>query len=138
FPKGSFPPWYIWGEADMDEPVIDKNKRMHALVCDNIDRQGQHSWSVDATEDDPPDFIPFAYIFGNFEHSLSELLITSPIADRFGQMLNSLSKLQRDRGKALEHGEEVNLGGKCPVRMLDAGARANGIRSLRRRLLRYG
>lgn len=98
-----------------------KIEEIEARVRRNIAAHGQHIWSIGLTEDDPPDAYAFAYTVGNHECGLPELLITGPIADSYGAVLNLLGKLQRERGRGFEHGELVSLGGKYPVRILDAG-----------------
>jgi hypothetical protein len=70
----------------------------------------------------------FNYTIGNHERGLPELLIVYPGSkagyERFGGILNDAGKIQRERGTPFEHGELVSLGGRLPVRIVDATARA--------------
>ena len=99
----------------------DEIEEIEAMVRRNIETHGQHIWSVTVAEGDPPGSLAFCYTVGNHGRGLPELMITGPIASSFGPVLNMLSKIQRERGNGFEHGELVNLGGKYPVRILDAG-----------------
>ncbi len=89
-----------------------------------IDKHGQYVQAVSVAKIDPPDAQPFMYTIGNHEHGLPELLIVGTDQDAFGSIMNRLGKLQRDRGRAFEHEERVNLGGRVSVRILDAGEMA--------------
>ncbi len=91
------------------------------LIRTHIDCHGQHLVQVNLSENDPPDFEPFVYTIGNHERGLPELLLIGPADDTTTWILNFVGKQQRGRGRPLEHGELVHLGGTYPVRIVDAG-----------------
>jgi hypothetical protein len=98
---------------------MDREKRQG--IRGMIDRHGQMLQSVHASKGDPSDFLPFIYTIGNHEHGLPELLFVAVDIEGFGEMLNMLGELQRDRRRGLSPGEVVDLGGRFPVRIVDAG-----------------
>jgi hypothetical protein len=86
-----------------------------ANIAADIDRDKR---SIVGVADSPP----FAYTIGNQARGLPELLIfCSPAA---AGLLNILSDLMIERGSAFADGELVNLGGKFPVKVVCADARA--------------
>jgi len=93
-------------------------EQLGAAVRSNIDKHGQHVMSVGSGQPRDSDI---AYTVGNYEAGMPELLITGKIANGFSPLLNHLGKLQRDRGFGFRDGEAVSLGGKFPVRLIDAG-----------------
>jgi hypothetical protein len=68
------------------------------------------------------------YTIGNHEKGLPELIAVYPggkkMGERFAGSLNRAGEIQRERGTPFEHGELVSLGGRLPVRIVDATARA--------------
>jgi hypothetical protein len=96
-------------------------KRIRENIHRQIARHGQCVQIVHLTEDDPPGVQPFMYSIGNHEQGLPELLIVGTAEKIFADVLNRLGKLQRDRSKALLDEELVSVGGKCPLRVVDAG-----------------
>lgn len=94
---------------------------MRDMIRDHIAQHGQHIVRVLLTEDDPDDALPFVYTIGNHERGFPELLIVGHADDDHMWILNFLGDLQRNRGKAFQHGELVSLGGTLPVKLMDAG-----------------
>jgi hypothetical protein len=94
------------------------------MISGHIDRYGQHLVKVFLTDDDPPHALPCIYTIGNHERRLPELLIVAFNDGQDADILNHLAEMQRKRGTAFRHGEEVSLGGTYPVRIVAAGQRA--------------
>jgi hypothetical protein len=86
----------------------------------NIEKHGRSIQAVGGGESDPPGMEAFMYTVGNHALGLPELLIFGP-AKGFAGVLNTLSKMQSDRGRAFEHEELVSIGGKFPLRIIDTG-----------------
>lgn len=88
----------------------------HEQVAEVIARVGRQ---VIGVIDNPP----FAYTIGNTLHDPPhpELLVIGTSDNR---MLNALSEMVVERGRPFDHMELVDLGGKFPVRILQAGSRA--------------
>ena len=63
----------------------------------------------------------FAYTIGNWLAKLPELLI---IGTTKGYILNDFSQKMIERGSAFDDGELVSLGGRFPVKIINADARA--------------
>jgi Domain of unknown function (DUF4262) len=95
--------------------------QIREMLRAHIAKHGRAIHAVGGTETDPPDTQPFMYTVGNHALNLPELLIVGTAKTAFGGILNRLSEIQRDRRKAFEHEELVNVGGKFPLRMLDVG-----------------
>ena len=87
----------------------------------NIQKHGRCIQAVGGTESDAPGMQPFMYTIGNHALNFPELLIIGTVKPAFGGVLNRLSDMQRDRGKAFEHEELVSVGSKFPLRMIDTG-----------------
>ncbi len=96
-------------------------KELYLTVQENIRLHGQHLMGVIATEEGE---MPFVYTIGNHQRGLPELLFVGAAGGDFGRMLNFLGEMMRERGKAFYDGEQVSLGGKFPVKIVEAGARA--------------
>jgi len=90
-------------------------------IAAKIKESGQAVQVVYLTEHDPPGSQPFMYTIGNYRHGLPELLVVGTDSDIIAGVLNRLGKIQRDRGKGFEDEELVSVGGKFPVRIVDAG-----------------
>lgn len=90
-------------------------------IAQIIEKSGQFIQIVHLSEGDLPDAQPFMYTIGNFQLGLSELLIVGTDEKFATDILNMLGELQRKRGKAFVEEELVDLGGKFPVRIVDAG-----------------
>jgi hypothetical protein len=75
-----------------------------------------------------PDAPWFNYTIGNYQKGLPELLIVYPgskkMYERLAGTLNRAGEIQRERGQGFEHGELVSLGGRLPVKIVDATAQA--------------
>jgi hypothetical protein len=82
---------------------------------------GQAVQVVHLTEQDPPDAHPFMYTIGNHQYGLPELLLVGTADVAFVDVLNRLGKLQRDRRTGFADEERVNVGGRFPLRIVDAG-----------------
>ena len=61
------------------------------------------------------------YTIGNHAHGLPELLIVDTDLVAFAGVLSRLCKIQRDRKLAFADEERVSIGGKFPLRIVDAG-----------------
>jgi hypothetical protein len=97
-------------------------QRIRDDIHRKIARHGQCVQVVYLTKDDPPGVHqPFMYTLGNHERGLPELLIVGTTEKVFVDVLNRLGKIQRDRSEALTDGEIVSVGGKYPLRVVDAG-----------------
>ena len=69
--------------------------------------------------------LPFAYTIGNTSKDLPELLMIGyHDAGAIGSVLGKLSDAMIEREHAFADGETVNLGGKYPVKIIDANATA--------------
>jgi hypothetical protein len=89
---------------------------------DLIARAGQAVQVVYLTKFDPPGSLPFMYTIGNHAHGLPELLIVGTDQDVIAGILNRLGHMQRERGVPFADEEKVSIGGKFPLRIIDAGA----------------
>jgi hypothetical protein len=98
------------------------NQEARARIRAIIDNHGQMLQSVHRSAGDPPNFQPFIYTIGNHERGLPELLFVCDATEGFGATVNALGELQRNRDIAFAPDEIVSLGGRFPVRILDAGA----------------
>jgi hypothetical protein len=76
---------------------------------------------VEATGEDA---VGFSYTVGNSAHKLPEFLIIGYGGDRAAGLLHRLSDILIERARPFFCGERVNLGGKFPVMILDAGEEA--------------
>lgn len=87
----------------------------------DIASHGQHLIGVFPTKDDP--CTPFVYTIGNALHGLPELLVVGNFDPNVaGSILNTLGQIMRESGAPLP--EEVDIGGKFPVRTRRANAQA--------------
>jgi Domain of unknown function (DUF4262) len=82
---------------------------------------GQAVQVVHLTEEDPPGAQPFMYTIGNHQFQLPELLLVGTADVAFVDVLNRLGKIQRDRRTGFADEERVNIGGRFPLRIVDAG-----------------
>jgi uncharacterized protein DUF4262 len=96
-------------------------EQIRAQLREKIAKAGQAVQIVHLTERDRPGARPFMYTIGNHEHGLPELLIVDTDLDAFAGVLNRLGKIQRDRKTAFADEERVSIGGRFPLRMVDAG-----------------
>lgn len=96
-------------------------KDLHQKIREHIDTHGQHLMQVLPGEDDPSDVQPYVYTIGNHERGLPELLLFGPVDAPFLNIMNRLGEIQRQRGQGFRHNELVSIGGKFPVRIVDAG-----------------
>ena len=103
-------------------PSIEQEwQAIRAQLREKIARSGQAVQIVSITERDRPGAQPFMYTIGNHEHGLPELLIVDTALDAFAGVLNRLGKIQRDRKIAFADEERISIGGKFPLRIVDAG-----------------
>jgi hypothetical protein len=89
-------------------------KEFHAIIEADIQQYGR---SVIGVKDHPP----FSYTIGNSPRGLPELLV---FGMSNGQILDVLSDMMIERGRAFDDGELVHLGGACPIKMICADWRA--------------
>ena len=80
----------------------------------------QYGWQLQGVMGDEDNF-PFIYSIGNQEVGLPELLM---IGNRDGSTLNALCKIMRENNRPFENGELIDLGGKFPLKSLNAGNEA--------------
>ena len=73
----------------------------------NISQYGQHVICVALLDNDPPEFQNFVYTIGNHEVGLPELLLIGESSATYGQIVNILGSLQRNRGIPFCRGEIV-------------------------------
>jgi hypothetical protein len=92
-------------------------RKLHRNIEGDIRRCGRSVLCIYAEADEPA----FAYTVGNAIAGLPELLV---IGTSDGAFLNTLSQKMIERGAAFDNGEVVNLGGKYPVKIIDADQRA--------------
>lgn len=102
-----------------DEAVEKLWAQLRRQITENITKDGQSVQIIGPSEG--PDSQPFMYTIGNFHHGLPELLLIDVDKREFAGILNRLGKMQRDRKRAFADEELVGIGGKFPVRMVDAG-----------------
>jgi len=96
-------------------------QQLREQIRQKIAAAGQAVQLVYLTEQDPPGPQPFMYTIGNHHFGLPELLIVDTDLAAFADVLNRLGKIQRDRGSALADEERVDIGGRFPLRIVDAG-----------------
>jgi hypothetical protein len=66
----------------------------------------------------------FMYTIGNAARGLPELLVVGAYSPGVGSLLNALCDKLIERGCAFADGEEISLGGKFPVKAVNADERA--------------
>jgi hypothetical protein len=108
------------------ERVDDGGRMMDAqeyyrIVQKNIETAGQHVQEVGGDENTPP----FLYTIGNHGKNLPEILLIGASGKAFWGILNDLGRIMRERGRAYENGELVDLGGSFPIKMIDVPATVN-------------
>jgi hypothetical protein len=96
-------------------------QELRAMIGAHIAKHGRCIQAVGETESDAPNMQPFIYTIGNHGLGLPELLIVGRSGSAFGGVLNRLSQIQIDRGRAFEHEELVDIGGRFPLRIIDTG-----------------
>jgi hypothetical protein len=79
----------------------------------NIEKHGQSLVLVGADGRDPG----FVYTIGNAERGLPELLAVGVAA---AVAMNALGAIMREMDRRFADGAVVDIGGKCPVRVIDA------------------
>ncbi len=62
----------------------------------------------------------FSYSIGNAKRGLPELLVIGLCGPDGMWLINAMSKLMLQRGRKFDDGEMVDLGGLCPVCVVDA------------------
>ena len=105
----------------MSEEIAALWEKLRCDIAAKIEASGQAVQVVYLTEHDPPDKQPFMYTIGNYHRGLPELLVIGTDSDVIAGVLNRLGEMQRDRAKAYADEEVVSVGGKFPVRIVDAG-----------------
>lgn len=114
---GFFAPQETGWESNMEREW----EQIRAQIREKIARSGQAVQVVYLTERDRPGSRPFMYTIGNHAHDLPELLIVDTDLDAFAGVLNRLGKIQRDRKTGFTDEEHVSIGGRFPLRIVDAG-----------------
>ncbi|HEV8015209.1 MAG TPA: DUF4262 domain-containing protein [Stellaceae bacterium] len=104
-----------------DEAIEKLWAQLRRDITEKITASGQCVQVVYRTEHEPPDKQPFMYTIGNYHHGLPELLMVDTDKTPFANILNRLGEMQRARGRAFADEELVSIGGKFPVRIVDAG-----------------
>jgi hypothetical protein len=91
------------------------NREFYAEMREIIREHGRHILGVFNCEDTTgPEF---AYTIGNHDKGLPELLV---IGTPKGGFLNDLSLIMINRGEQFADGEIVDIGGRFPVKVVDA------------------
>lgn len=68
----------------------------------------------------------FYYTIGNFDAGLPELLLVLHVSPDFAQsVLNDVGKIMRERGRAFEDGELVDIGSPAKLKVVRAPASAS-------------
>jgi hypothetical protein len=98
--------------------VCSDNKSLDELHAETREAIERHGWSVIRVLGEPT----FMYTIGHYASGLPELLLFGPPDTAFA--LELLSREMRSRGAAFHHGELVNIGGRLPLKILDAGLEA--------------
>lgn len=98
---------------DMLRPEIERGIATH----------GQQLVGVAPAEDDPPGTPVYGYTIGNHAYGLPELLVLGMPCSGLG-VLNILSTILRKQERAFRNGELVDLGGKLPIKVVEASPRA--------------
>lgn len=88
-------------------------KKVHDKIEGDIARVGRSLMGVFGSKDS----LEFTYTIGNALNGLPELLV---IGTCQGNFLNDVSEKMIERGRKFDSDELVDLGGKCPVYVLDA------------------
>lgn len=97
-------------------------KWLEGATRENIKKHGQHLIGVFPVDEADQWFI---YTIGNFEKGYAELLCVGiPAEKTLAWALNTLHKLRKERGASFANGELVDLGGRYPVKIIDAVAPA--------------
>ena len=86
-----------------------------------ISAYGQYVVCVGAPVDSPSDVLPFTYTIGNFKVAMPELLLIGWCDEVAVRIINTLGRLQRDRGMGFRSGETVNYSAKFTARLMDTG-----------------
>ena len=105
----------------MSDAIRRQWEELRAQLRQKIAASGQAVQIVYLTEHDPPGAQPFMYTVGNHQLGLPELLIVDTDLDAFAAVLNRLGRIQRERKRAFADEERVSIGGRFPLRIVDAG-----------------
>ena len=109
----------------MRDDAWEEWEKIREEIREKIAAAGQAVQLVYRHKDDPPDSQPWMYTIGNHAVGLPELLVVDGFHEDDLELpvsvLNRLGKMQRDRGEAFADEELVSVGGKYPLRIVDAG-----------------
>jgi len=108
----------------MADDAWEEWEKLREEIRQKIAAAGQAVQLVYRDKDDPPDSQPWMYTIGNHAAGVPELLVVDAVEgnqELAVYVLNRLGKMQRDRGKAFADEELVSVGGKYPMRIVDAG-----------------
>jgi len=89
-------------------------KQFYDDIYNDIRRDGRSVLCIGGEEDS----LPFAYTIGNALKGLPELLMIGGIAGAY--LLNVLSEQIVERNGGFDDGELISLGGKFPVKIINA------------------
>src|SRR6266516_2339798 len=93
----------------------------YSRITDIIEKHDQYIQAVFAG----PTTLGFGYTIGNTEHDLPELLMVGNFSHGdLGAILNFLGDEMRKQGRPFYNGELVTIGGKHPVKIVNAGTEA--------------
>lgn len=104
----------------MDDPALAEEARIaqafYAKIREDIRVYGQSLIAVAGKK------VKFSYTVGNAEKQLPELLLLEVDFPQARTLLNLVGTELRGRKRAFKHGELVSLGGKQPVKVVEADA----------------
>jgi hypothetical protein len=92
----------------------ESHHELHENIAGDIRRDGRSVLCIGREEDSPA----FAYTIGNALKNLPELLMIGNISAAY--LLNDLSQRMIGRGGAFDDGELVDVGGKFPLKVINA------------------
>lgn len=98
-----------------------KRRRTNSYFADIAEAiAGEHRQFLQGVLSDGCDEgVPFIYTIGNHGLGLAELLLVGFSPDIMAWVLNFAAKVQRDRARMFEDGEEVDIGATMPVRIYE-------------------
>jgi hypothetical protein len=99
-------------------------RAFNRAVSNSIKRGTREFVRVCPTVNDEDEFIGFSYTVGNAARGLPELLILGAYSPDICSALHKLSEKLVERGCAFSDGEEIFIGGKFPVKIVNADERA--------------
>ncbi len=89
---------------------------IHDRIADDIAHTGR---SVICVASDLKSSPAFVYTVGNHLHGLPELLMIGWSHTKAGAVLNAISDMAAEVGRAFNSGEEIDVGGDAPLKVID-------------------